>query len=120
MESQFEEIVGRVPELADLDDGVTVSITQNGQTVRLPGKEFDGWVQSVLRSMTPDPSRWFDGLEACASESRLVQQAVVRQVFNELAGFVLDDASAEVIPGVLDAMRDMALSTRGQHDATGG
>ena len=112
MESQFEEIVGRVPELADLDDGVTVSIKQNGLTTRVLGKEFDGWVQSVLQSMTADPSRWFDGLEACASESRLVRHAVIRQVFNELAAFVFDDASPDVIPGVIDAMRGMALSVR--------
>jgi hypothetical protein len=111
-DDEFERLARSVPELGELDNGVTVTISHGGSEVRVTEVEYLGWVNAILRQVATDCFRWFDALDACASQPRFVQEAVVHRAYREIAVFVFEEAEPGVMSDLFAVMRHMALSFR--------
>ena len=105
---EFERIVQRLPELEELDDGITVMISHQGTEVYVTGVDFSGWVAAMLRRVAECPMRWFEALEECADQPEIVMRAVVRKAYDEVAAFFFEEAAPEVMPDLLIVMEEMA------------
>lgn len=111
-EDDFEQIAHSMPDLAAMDDGLTVTISSGGKSVSLTRVEYDGWVRHLTEHILSRPKNWLEGIAPFAEQPPLVHQAVVRESFMCLADVAFECDNLLLIPELFRVMNSMVLYTR--------
>ena len=118
VDDEFDVLAASLPELSALDDGFSVDISQGETVVRVTRVQFDGWVRAVIEQLVVDPVNWHLPLDACRPYGGLVMRGVLRNAYNELALFVLEEADLDKLPMLLGVMHGMAVASREPIDSS--
>ncbi|WP_017793444.1 hypothetical protein [Leucobacter salsicius] len=108
--AEFERIVESVPELAKLDDGLTVTIEGPAGTVALTRVAYDQMVQDVMECARRDPMGWQQSMPwPSEGASDVTRYAVVREAYFGLAEYAFLHPRSPEVTGCLVAMHLMLV-----------
>lgn len=111
-DDRFSEIASSLPDLAALDDGLTVTVSGHGMSVSLTRVDYEAWVQYLTEHILSRPRNWRDGIAPFADQPSVVHEAVVHESYLCLAEVAFECGNLLLVPELFATMNEMILYCR--------